>query len=68
MLVLADHANCDRVHVAVFLSSVGFAWILGAAAGKALEPFGDRAGTTAALLGLFQMSGSGYWLVPYSAI
>lgn len=43
----------------VFLSSIGFAWILGAAAGKALAPFGDKAGTAAALLGLFQMSGSG---------
>ncbi|TOM86526.1 Bcr/CflA family drug resistance efflux transporter, partial [Vibrio parahaemolyticus] len=35
------------------------ALILGGAAGKALEPFGDKAGTAAALLGLFQMSGSG---------
>ena len=43
----------------IFLSSVGFAWILGAAAGKALAPFGDKAGTAAALLGLFQMSGAG---------
>ncbi len=41
------------------MSSVGFALILGGAAGKALEPFGDKAGTAAALLGLFQMSGSG---------
>lgn len=43
----------------VFFSSFGFAWILGSAAGKALEPFGDKAGTAAALLGLFQMSGAG---------
>ncbi len=43
----------------IFLSSIGFAWILGAAAGKALAPFGDKAGTAAALLGLFQMSGAG---------
>jgi DHA1 family bicyclomycin/chloramphenicol resistance-like MFS transporter len=45
--------------VPIFLSSVGFAWTLGSAAGKALAPFGDRAGTAAALLGLFQMSGAG---------
>jgi DHA1 family bicyclomycin/chloramphenicol resistance-like MFS transporter len=45
--------------VPIFFSSVGFAWVLGSAAGKALAPFGDRAGTAAALLGLFQMSGAG---------
>ncbi|HDX8373134.1 TPA: multidrug effflux MFS transporter [Aeromonas dhakensis] len=43
----------------VFLSSIGFAMILGSAAGMALAPFGHCAGTAAALLGLFQMSGSG---------
>ncbi len=43
----------------IFMSSLGFAWVLGSAAGKALEPFGQRAGTAAALLGLFQMSGAG---------
>ncbi len=43
----------------VIVSSFGFAWILGSAAGKALEPFGQHAGTAAALLGLFQMSGAG---------
>ncbi|MGL5038107.1 MAG: multidrug effflux MFS transporter [Aeromonas sp.] len=43
----------------VFLSSIGFAMILGAAAGMALAPFGHCAGTAAALLGLFQMSGAG---------
>ena len=42
----------------VFLSSIGFAMILGSAAGMALAPFGHCAGTAAALLGLFQMSGS----------
>ncbi|MBD1559632.1 multidrug effflux MFS transporter [Vibrio sp. S9_S30] len=44
----------------IFMSSVGFASIMGAGAGKALAPFGDKAGTAAALLGLFQMSGSGF--------
>lgn len=43
----------------IIFSSIGFAWVLGSAAGKALEPFGQRAGTAAALLGLFQMSGAG---------
>ncbi|NRA72726.1 MAG: multidrug effflux MFS transporter [Gammaproteobacteria bacterium] len=43
----------------IIFSSIGFAWTLGSAAGQALAPFGDRAGTAAALLGLFQMSGSG---------
>jgi len=44
--------------VPIFFSSIGFAWTLGSAAGTALAPFGDRAGTAAALLGLFQMSGA----------
>jgi DHA1 family bicyclomycin/chloramphenicol resistance-like MFS transporter len=54
----------------VFFSSIGFAMVLGASAGMALAPFGHCAGTAAALLGLFQMSGSGAlvgitgWLMP----
>ncbi|WP_260261397.1 multidrug effflux MFS transporter [Vibrio intestinalis] len=59
MLMLADIDTALAFMAPIFLSSVGFAWILGAAAGKALAPFGDKAGTAAALLGLFQMSGSG---------
>lgn len=59
MLALRNQANALAFMLPVFLSSIGFAWILGAAAGKALAPFGDKAGTAAALLGLFQMSGSG---------
>ncbi len=43
----------------IFVSTLGFALILGSAAGKALAPFGDKAGTAAALLGVFQMSGAG---------
>ncbi|MDG3086711.1 multidrug effflux MFS transporter [Vibrio hannami] len=46
----------------VFLSSIGFAMILGSAAGKALAPFGNKAGTAAALLGLIQMSGAGLFV------
>ncbi|WP_029388584.1 multidrug effflux MFS transporter [Vibrio campbellii] len=59
MMVMKEHNTALAFMLPIFISSVGFAWILGAAAGKALEPFGDKAGTAAALLGLFQMSGSG---------
>ncbi len=59
MMVMKEHHTALSFMLPIFISSVGFAWILGAAAGKALEPFGDKAGTAAALLGLFQMSGSG---------
>lgn len=59
MLIMMSSPTPFAFMLPIFLSSVGFAWILGAAAGKALAPFGDKAGTAAALLGLFQMSGSG---------
>lgn len=59
MLAMASQASAFAFMLPIFLSSIGFAWILGAAAGKALAPFGDKAGTAAALLGLFQMSGAG---------
>ncbi|MCG7496706.1 multidrug effflux MFS transporter [Vibrio sp. Of7-15] len=59
MLALSEIQQAWAFMVPIFLSSVGFAWVLGSAAGKALAPFGDRAGTAAALLGLFQMSGAG---------
>lgn len=59
MLAMAQQQTALAFMLPIFLSSVGFAWVLGAAAGKALAPFGDKAGTAAALLGLFQMSGSG---------
>lgn len=59
MMVMKEHNTALAFMLPIFISSVGFAWILGAAAGKALEPFGDKAGTAAALIGLFQMSGSG---------
>ncbi|WP_223161007.1 multidrug effflux MFS transporter [Salinicola aestuarinus] len=41
----------------VALLSVGFSMVLGAAASLALEPFADRAGTAAALLGAVQLGG-----------
>jgi len=42
----------------VAVLTVGFSLALGSALSLALEPFGDRAGTAAAVFGLFQMSGS----------
>lgn len=42
----------------VAVLTVGFSLALGSALSLALEPFGDRAGTAAAVYGLFQMSGS----------
>lgn len=67
VLMLSATALTLAMHIAhplammgpVFLSSIGFAMILGSAAGMALAPFGHCAGTAAALLGLFQMSGAG---------
>lgn len=59
MLALMGSQTAWAFMVPIFLSSVGFAFIMGGAAGKALAPFGDKAGTAAALLGLFQMSGAG---------
>ncbi|WP_028024239.1 multidrug effflux MFS transporter [Enterovibrio calviensis] len=59
MGVLSGTQTAWAFMVPVFMSSFGFAWVLGSSAGKALEPFGQRAGTAAALLGLFQMSGAG---------
>jgi DHA1 family bicyclomycin/chloramphenicol resistance-like MFS transporter len=59
MFMLLGQVTAQSFMLPVFFSSVGFALVLGAAAGKALAPFADKAGTAAALLGLFQMSGAG---------
>ncbi|PWI31752.1 Bcr/CflA family drug resistance efflux transporter [Vibrio albus] len=59
MLSLSPLQTAWAFMLPIFISTVGFALILGAAAGKALAPFGDKAGTAAALLGVFQMSGAG---------
>jgi len=59
MLILERQTAPWAFMVPIIGSSVGFALVLGASAGKALAPFGDRAGTAAALLGLLQMSGAG---------
>ncbi|WP_043993891.1 multidrug effflux MFS transporter [Moritella sp. PE36] len=59
MLNLSGIQQAWAFMIPTFMTSLGFAFIFGASAGKALAPFGDRAGTAAALLGLFQMSGAG---------
>jgi len=59
MLSLSSQQTAWAFMLPIFVSTVGFALMLGAAAGKALAPFGDKAGTAAALLGVFQMSGAG---------
>lgn len=60
MIVLPSSQHAWAFMLPIFISSLAFALVLGTAAGKALAPFGDKAGTAAALLGLFQMSGAGF--------
>lgn len=62
MLAFQQYSNDWAFMCPIIFASVGFALVLGAAAGKALAPFGDRAGTAAALLGLLQMSGAGLFI------
>jgi len=59
MLTLSSIQQAWAFMIPTIMTSLGFAFIFGSSAGKALAPFGDRAGTAAALLGLFQMSGAG---------
>jgi DHA1 family bicyclomycin/chloramphenicol resistance-like MFS transporter len=59
MLSLSGIQQAWAFMIPMFITSLGFAFIFCASADKALAPFGDRAGTAAALLGLFQMSGAG---------
>ncbi|MGY5451540.1 multidrug effflux MFS transporter [Agarivorans sp. MS3-6] len=42
----------------VFVSSIGFCFLIAVGTGSALSPFGDKAGTASALLGFVQMTGS----------
>jgi len=42
----------------IMISSLGFSLLMGACAGQALAPFGEKAGSASALLGFAQMSGS----------
>lgn len=59
MLILPSDEHPWAFMIPIFMSSIGFALVLSISAGKALAPFGEKAGTAAALLGLFQMSGAG---------
>ncbi|MFY8275348.1 multidrug effflux MFS transporter [Pseudoalteromonas sp. SSDWG2] len=43
----------------MFVCALGYALILGSAAGAALAPFAKQAGTASALIGVMQMSGAG---------
>lgn len=42
----------------MYIASIGFAFSLGSAAGKALSGFAQQAGTASALIGVMQMSGA----------
>lgn len=42
----------------VFIASIGFCFVFAVSGGSALAPFGERAGTASALMGLFQMTGA----------
>ena len=42
----------------MYIASIGFAFSLGSAAGKALAGFAQQAGTASALIGVMQMSGA----------
>jgi DHA1 family bicyclomycin/chloramphenicol resistance-like MFS transporter len=42
----------------IMISSLGFSLLMGACAGQALAPFGEKAGSASALLGFVQMCGS----------
>jgi DHA1 family bicyclomycin/chloramphenicol resistance-like MFS transporter len=61
LLILTNiyNAQISYFMIAIFVGSVGFSLVLGAAAGNALEPFKNNAGKASALLGMMQMSGAG---------
>ncbi|RZM85294.1 Bcr/CflA family drug resistance efflux transporter [Pseudoalteromonas rubra] len=59
LLLLAPHSHPLAYLLPMYLASVGFAFTLGAAAGNALAPFANQAGTASALIGVMQMSGAG---------
>lgn len=59
MLLLSDIRAAWAFMLPSFIASIAYALVLASAATKALAPFTHNAGTAAALLGVFQMSGSG---------
>lgn len=59
-LVLLRHSSAiAALMFPMFVCAMGYALILGSAAGAALAPFAKQAGTASALVGVMQMSGAG---------
>jgi len=58
MLVLLTWQTPSAFMIPIMISSLGFSLLMGACAGQALAPFGEKAGSASALLGFIQMSGS----------
>jgi len=58
MLALLSWQTPIAFMLPIMISSLGFSLLMGACAGQALAPFGEKAGSASALLGFVQMSGS----------
>jgi len=58
MLSLLGWHSPTAFMLPILISSLGFSLLMGACAGQALAPFGDKAGSASALLGFMQMSGA----------
>jgi DHA1 family bicyclomycin/chloramphenicol resistance-like MFS transporter len=58
MLTLLAWQTPAAFMLPIMVSSLGFSLLMGACAGQALAPFGEKAGSASALLGFVQMSGS----------
>lgn len=58
MLILLAWQTPIAFMLPIMISSLGFSFLMGACAGQALAPFGEKAGSASALLGFVQMSGS----------
>ncbi|MAD90970.1 MAG: Bcr/CflA family drug resistance efflux transporter [Pseudoalteromonas sp.] len=58
MMVLSTIAEPAAFMLPMYIASIGFAFTLGSAAGKALGGFAQQAGTASALIGVMQMSGA----------
>ncbi|ASP49014.1 multidrug effflux MFS transporter [Cognaticolwellia beringensis] len=58
MLALLPWQTPSAFMIPIMISSLGFSFLMGACAGQALAPFGEKAGSASALLGFMQMSGS----------
>ncbi|GEK11204.1 multidrug effflux MFS transporter [Pseudoalteromonas peptidolytica] len=59
ILLLLPQTDIMHFVLPMYLASIGFAFTIGAAAGKALSGFAKQAGTASALIGVLQMSGGG---------